>query len=175
MANMTATTVAKPTAKSAAKPAQTKSSDPPRWLTNLLKYVLRTPLHGIFSKSLMLLEFRGRKTGKAYCTPVSYLREGDEVTSFTDSPWHRNLLGGAPVTLYLKGKAVKGFAKVIDDRNAVTEALTRHLRHNRVDARYYGVSLDKDGQPIWEEVERGSQGHVMLKIQLSSPTGSSAK
>ena len=158
----------------AAKTAQTHTSDPPRWFTNLLKYVLRSPLHGIFSKSLMLLEYRGRKTGRVYSTPVSYLREGDVVTAFTDSPWQRNLLGGAPVTVYLKGKAVAGFAEVIDDRDAVTEALTHHLRHVRFDARFYGVNFDTDGQPIREQVERGSQHHVLLKIHLSAPTLSHA-
>jgi hypothetical protein len=152
----------------------TKSSDPPQWFTNVLKYVLRTPLHGIFSKSIMLLECRGRKTGRVYRIPVSYLREGDVVTAFTDSPWQRNLLGGAPVTVYLKGKAVEGFAEVIDDRDAVTKALTHHLRRVRFDARFYGVSFDTDGQPIREQVERGSQHHVLLKIHLSAPSLSPA-
>jgi hypothetical protein len=152
----------------------TKSSDPPQWFTNLLKYVLRTPLHGIFSKSIMLLEFRGRKTGRVYRIPVSYLREGDVVTAFTDSAWQRNLLGGVSVTVYLKGKAVEGFAEVIDDRDAVTEALTHHLRRVRFDARFYGVSFATDGQPIREQVERGSQHHVLLKIHLSAPTLSHA-
>lgn len=170
MAKIAARTAAKPAATRAAKPAQAQSSDPPRWFTNLLKYVLRTPLHGIFSKSIMLLVFRGRKTGRVYKTPVSYVREGNVVTAFTDSPWQRNLLGGAPVTVYLKGKAVKGFAKVIDDRHAVIEALSNHLRHVRFDAKYYGVSFDAQGQPIREQVERGAQHHVMLKIQLSAPT-----
>lgn len=170
MAKIAARTAAKPAAKRAAKPAQAQSSDPPRWFTNLLKYLLRTPLHGIFSKSIMLLVFRGRKTGRVYSTPVSYVREGNVVTAFTDSPWQRNLLGGAPVTVYLKGKAVKGFAKVIDDKHAVIEALSNHLRHVRFDAKYYGVSFDAHGQPIREQVERGAQHHVMLKIQLSAPT-----
>jgi hypothetical protein len=115
----------------------------------------------------MLLVFRGRKTGRLYSTPVSYLREGGVVTAFTDSPWQRNLIGGAPVTLYLKGKATEGFAKVIGDRDAVTEGLTHFLRQVRSDARYYGVGFDADGQPIREEVERGAQDHVMLRIQLN--------
>lgn len=156
-------------ARTGATTAQTPSADPPQWFTNVLKYVLRTPLHGIFSTSIMLLEFRGRTTGRVYRTPVSYRREGDVVTAFTDSPWQRNLRGGAPVTVYLNGKAVEGLAEVIDDRDAVTEALTRHLRHVRFDARFYGVSFDADGQPIREQVERGSQHHVMLRIHLAAP------
>ena len=148
----------------------TASADPPRWFTNMLKYVLRTPLHGIFSKSIMLLVFRGRKTGKLYSTPVSYLREGGVVTAFTDSPWQRNLLGGAPVTLYLKGKAVKGFAQVINDRSAVTDALTNLLRQVPFNAKYFGVGFDAKGQPIPEQVEQGSQHHVLLKIRLAAPT-----
>jgi hypothetical protein len=166
--------MAKIAAKSAPKTAQTKSSDPPKWFTNLLKFLLRTPLHIIFSKSIMLLQFRGRKSGKVYSTPVSYLREGDVVTAFTDSPWQRNLLGGAPVTLYLKGKAVKGVAKVINDRDAVTKGLSHFLSRVRLDARVYGVSFDANGQPIRDQVERGSEHHVMLKIQLPKPALSNA-
>lgn len=161
-------------AKSAAMTAQTRSSDPPRWFTNLLKFLLRTPLHVIFSKSIMLLQFRGRKTGKVYSTPVSYLREGDVVTAFTDSPWQRNLLGGAPVTVYLKGKAVKGVAKVIDNKDAVTKGLSHFLTRVRFDARVYGVGFDASGQPIREQVEKGAQHHVMLKIQLPEPALSKA-
>jgi hypothetical protein len=161
-------------AKTAPKAAQIQSSDPPQWFTNLLKYVLRSPLHGIFSKSIMLLVFRGRKTGRIYSTPVSYLREGDVVTAFTDSPWQRNLRGGAPITAYLKGRAVEGFAEVIDDRDAVTEGLAHFLREARFNARYFGVSFDADGQPIRKQVERGSQHHVMLKIHLSALTLSNA-
>jgi hypothetical protein len=169
------TTAPQTAARTAAIRPEVQDTDPPRWFTNLLRYLLRTPLHGIFSKSIMLLAFRGRKTGRVYTTPVSYLREGDVVTAFTDSPWQRNLLAGAPVVLYLKGKAVKGFAKVVDDRDAVTEALMHHLRQVRFDAKFYGVTFDADGQPIREQVERGSQHHVMLKIQLSAPAPSGAK
>jgi len=164
--------MANPAVTTEANPRQTPASDPPQWLTNLLKYLLRTPLHGIFSKNIMLLVFRGRKTGRLYSTPVSYLREGDVVTAFTDSPWQRNLLGGAPVTLYLRGKAAEGFAEVIDDRDAVAEGLALFLLHNHFDARFYGVTFDADGQPVREQVERGSQHHVMLKIRLSAPTAS---
>jgi hypothetical protein len=131
-------------------------------------------LHVIFSKSITLLVFRGRKSGKLYSTPVSYLREGDVVTVFTDSPWQRNLHDGAPVTLYLKGKAVEGFAEVIDDRAVVTEGLTHFLLCNRFDARFYGVSFDASGRPIREQVESGSQHHVMLNIMLGEPAVSHA-
>jgi len=148
--------------------AQTRSSDPPQWVTNIVKYLLCSPLHFILSNSTMLLVFRGRKTGKVYSTPVSYLREGDEVIAFTDSPWQRNLLGGAPVTMYLKGKVVDGIGDVIDDRDAVTEGLTRLLRRFPFNARFFGVSFDADGQPIREQVARGSQGHVMLKISITA-------
>jgi hypothetical protein len=118
---------------------------------------------------MMVLEFHGRKTGKVYTIPVSYLREGDVVIAFTDSPWQRNMVGGAPVTLYLKGKPVSGFAQVVKDRDEVTEGLTRFIRAFHFNARYFGVSFDADGEPIREQVERGSQHHVMIKIQLFAP------
>ena len=38
----------------------------------VVKVILRSPLHGLMSRNTILLEFKGRKSGKIYSTPVSY-------------------------------------------------------------------------------------------------------
>lgn len=48
--------------------------------------LLRSPLHGVLRDSVLLITFRGRKSGKAYTTPVNYLHEGDTILLTTDSP-----------------------------------------------------------------------------------------
>ena len=40
-----------------------------------MKFILRSPLHGMVSKYLTLITFTGRKSGKNYTTPVSYSQD----------------------------------------------------------------------------------------------------
>ncbi|MBN1283913.1 MAG: nitroreductase family deazaflavin-dependent oxidoreductase [Anaerolineae bacterium] len=145
-----------------------QGSGVPPWLNTVMKFVLRSPLHGMVSNVIMLVTFTGRKSGKSYTTPVSYLREGDEVLLFTHGQWWKNLRGGAPVTLRIKGKDLKGIAEpVTEDKEAITAGLRKILKHNPRDAKYYGVTtFDADGYPDPAEVARGAQGSVMVRIRL---------
>ena len=129
--------------------------------------VLRSPLHRIASRSVMLITFTGRKSGKIYTTPISYARDGDWVTAFTGARWWRNLAGGAPVTLCIKNQEYQGWADVVgDDKEAVAKGLQAFLRQVRGDARFYGVKFDPDGEPDWDDVQRAAQRSVMLRVQL---------
>ena len=38
----------------------------------LMKWLLRSPLHGVVSKMYLLVTFTGRKSGTVYSTPVEY-------------------------------------------------------------------------------------------------------
>lgn len=131
--------------------------------------MLRSPLHRIVSRSIMLITFTGRKSGKSYTTPISYLRDDDMVTAFTGANWSRNLIDGAPVTLNIKNKEYQGQADVVaDDKRAVAESLQNFLRTVRSDARFYQVKFDDDGEPNWDDVQRAAQRCVMLQIKLDS-------
>ena len=41
---------------------------------DFMAWVLRSPFHGMLSNGMMLITVTGRKTGKAYTTPVGYYR-----------------------------------------------------------------------------------------------------
>ena len=58
--------------------------------------ILRTPLHGVMSRDLVSITFRGRKSGKAYTATANYLREDDALVVTTDGQWWKNLRGGRP-------------------------------------------------------------------------------
>ncbi len=85
--------------------------------------ILRSPLHGLMSGRYAIIEFTGRKTGRRYATPIAYLRNGDRVLLSTDSRWHRNLVGGAPVGLRLGGRQVAGDATAAVDPEASAEII----------------------------------------------------
>lgn len=140
----------------------------PPWLNKLMMFILRSPLHGLVSRKIMLITFTGRKSGRPYTTPVSYMQQGNTITLFTHGRWWQNCCGGAPVTLRLRGQNVRGSAEsVVEDKGAIAEALAEHLRHNHVDARAYGVTYDADGNPRPDEVRRGAEDAVMLRVKLA--------
>jgi deazaflavin-dependent oxidoreductase (nitroreductase family) len=139
----------------------------PPFFNHTMEFFLRSPLHGVVSKSLLLITFTGRKSGKNYTTPVSYSQDGDQVSVFSHAAWWKNLRGGAPVTLRIRGRELQGLAEpVAEDKQAVAAGLAEHLRKVPGDARFYGVTVDDQGQPKAEDVEKAVGNVVMIRIQL---------
>lgn len=129
--------------------------------------VLRSPVHRIVSKSILLITFTGRKSGKTYTTPVSYSQSDDQVWIFTHAGWWKNLRNNAPVTLRIRGRELQGFAEpVAGDRQVIAAGLSDHLRKVPSDARYYGVTFDEHGNPRAEEIDRAVESVVMIRVQL---------
>jgi hypothetical protein len=137
----------------------------------LMKALLNSPLHGRMSKDLMVLNWTGRKSGKRFSTPVGYLREGNRLYVFNNSGWWRNFTGaGAPVSLRLQGKTVRGHAQVLTDPAEVQRAVQRmasnpndprlgligavgknlddlnDIRGMMETTRFIGITLDEDGR-----------------------------
>ncbi|MDZ7685507.1 MAG: hypothetical protein U5O39_11300 [Gammaproteobacteria bacterium] len=77
-----------------------------RIINPVVKAILASPLHGLMSRNTIVIEFRGRKSGRLLSTPVSYVATDKEIHCFTSPafPWWRNLLTGESVTLLLRGK-----------------------------------------------------------------------
>ena len=71
----------------------------------IVSWLLRSPLQGLMSTSTMLITFSERKSGKTYTTPVNYVQDDHTllVVSPKDRLWWRNLRGGAPVTVFVRG------------------------------------------------------------------------
>ncbi len=139
----------------------------PPFVTKAMKLVLRSPVHGMVSKTVLLITFTGRKSGKTYTTPVDYSQDGDQVYIFTHADWWKNLRNGAPVTLRIRGRELPGLAEpVAEDKQAVAAGLMSHLRKVPSDARYYGVTFDDHRNPRAEEVEQAAQTVVMICIRL---------
>ncbi len=139
----------------------------PPIVNRAMKFVLRSPMHGMVSKSVLLITFTGRKSGKAYTTPVSYSQQGDLVTIFSHATWWKNLRGGEPVTLRIQGQDRQGLPEpVAEDKQVIAAALAEHLRKVPSDARYYQVTFDEHGCPRAEEVEKAVQSVVMIRVRL---------
>lgn len=132
-----------------------------------MRFILRSPLHGLVSKTILLITFTGRKSGKSYTTPVSYSQVDDQVYVFTHAAWWKNLGSRARVTLRIRGREFQGLAEpVAEDKGAIAARLMAHLQQVPTDARFYGVTFDEHGNPSAEEVEKAAQTVVMVRIRL---------
>jgi deazaflavin-dependent oxidoreductase (nitroreductase family) len=139
----------------------------PPILNRTMKVILRSPAHAMVSKTILLITFTGRKSGKNYTTPVSYSQNGDQVSIFTHANWWKNLRNGSPVTVRIRGRELQGLAETVaEDKQAVAAGLRAHLRKVPSDARYYGVTFDEQNNPDPVEVEQAAQTVVMVRIQL---------
>lgn len=139
----------------------------PPIVNRAMKFVLCSVMHGLISKSILLISFTGRKSGNPYTFPVGYSQEGDLITIFTHRNWWKNLRGGRQVTLRLRGQERQGLAvPVTDDKQAIAAALAAHLRIAPHNAGYYQVSMDENGHPNLAEVERAAQTVAMVSVTL---------
>ena len=102
------------------------------WIMNhlinpLVRAVLYSPHHRLLSGSLAVVTYTGRMTGRRYSVPVMYVQRKGQLVVFAGRPqekrWWRNLRGGAPVSVVLRGQQHQARAEVImDDNIAVRSA-----------------------------------------------------
>jgi hypothetical protein len=136
-------------------------------MNRVMIFILRSPLHGMMSKQLMVITMQGIKSGDLISTPVSYIRRGDEVLVLTRSKWWKNLAGGAPVTLRMRGKDVVGQASVITDNpQTVADQMKIVLKEQPMNARFFKVTFGPDGEPNPDELAAAAKTAKLVKIKL---------
>jgi len=108
--------------------------------------VLRSPLHPMLSGTVLLLTVRGRRTGRWYTIPVGYVSQDGTldvlVANGQTKAWWRNLEGGSPVLLVLRGQVVRARAEALTferDARSFTLALRNYVAKNRRGARAVGI------------------------------------
>jgi hypothetical protein len=108
--------------------------------------ILRSPLHGLLSRRLMLITVAGRRTGRRYTLPVAYVNQPgtlDVLIADMDlKVWWRNLKGGAPVELLLQGRIIRARAEALTfdrDPRSFIVALHNYAASNRRGAQAVGV------------------------------------
>jgi len=86
---------------------------------------------------------------------VCYIREGDVISCITKVGWWRNLRGGVPVTVCVKGQDLKGTADtVVDDQETIARVMGQLLEAARR-PQYYAVPAGPDGRATQEELHEG--------------------
>jgi deazaflavin-dependent oxidoreductase (nitroreductase family) len=94
--------------------------------------LLRSPAHRLLSGSLLLISYRGRRSGRRFTIPVMYAERDGTLTVFVGHPerktWWRNLRNGAEVEVRLHGDRLRGEAAVASDAATASTYLERYPR-----------------------------------------------
>ena len=140
------------------------------WYNPLIVFLLRSPLHGMLSQNMMLVTVAGKKSGKRLTLPVNYLCQGGEffTVSWRNRTWWRNLRGGGPAILFVRGQALQGEGEAITDDVSVTAELARYLGQAPHYAKYLRIALDAAGNPIAAEVAQAARERVMVRFRVAS-------
>lgn len=124
--------------------------------------ILRSPLHRVLSKRLMLISVTGRKTGKIYTTPVAYAQDGDHLLIAAGGRWRENLSARPQVTVVLRGRPSSYRASVVRSDQDYQGRLVQMATLNPAWARYSGVELDANGQPTSAAIAQARARGLML-------------
>jgi hypothetical protein len=93
----------------------------------VVRALLRSPLHWLLSRRLVLLRVTGRRSGRTFELPVGYVRDDAGILVTVGAPehkqWWRNIDGPTPITVVLCGRTRTGIAELADG-----DAMTVHVR-----------------------------------------------
>ena len=139
------------------------------WFNPMMIWLLKSPLHGVISKGIMLVTVTGCKSGRTISAPTNYLRGGNTiwVISWRDRKWWRNLRGGAQVRVLLAGQILEGRGQVIEEATSVAQSLFDYYRKAPQLAKYIQIGLDATRLPFSADCERAAQKMVVVRIELT--------
>jgi len=136
----------------------------------LVKLLLHSPLHALMSRSVLVITFTGRKSGRQFSTPVRYVRDGATIRCFSSNAavWWRNLQGGAPVSLRVGGKDVRCQGRVLEAPNDEKAALLRaYLNEFPADSVYHDVRLNRDKTPIEADIQAAAEVVAIVEMDAN--------
>ena len=141
-----------------------------RVLNPVIKAVLRSPLHRLGSKTIALLRFRGRISGREFVTPLSYVRNDQTVWFLSDhsTNWWKNFReGDVPVSIEIARTTVNGTARLWNgDTDELREHVSRYLCALPRDAKVAGIKLDQNKVPIEASLVKVAPTLVMVQVEL---------
>jgi deazaflavin-dependent oxidoreductase (nitroreductase family) len=146
-----------------------------------MRFLLGLPVPTPLGRNLMLAFIIGRKTGKTYRQPLSYVRDGDALLTPGGGKWKLNLVGGARVRIRLRGRDITATPELVSDVDEVRSLLATMAAGNPAAGRMVGIQRGPDGSFDRDGVARAVQygfrvvrwhPHGADAAESASPTGS---
>ena len=136
----------------------------------VVAFLARSPLHFLISHQVLVIRFKGRKSGKQYLVPVSYHEYESSYTCVTlrSNIWWRNLKEVSHTKIWLKGKLKNAQIDLEFNNDQIVESTLRDLvTNNRVDAYFAKIKLNKDGSPDSDDLIQAGKIHTVLKFTIT--------
>jgi hypothetical protein len=131
-----------------------------------MRLVLRLPFRTPLNAKLMLLSFTGRKTGRSYLQPVSYVPDGDTLLTPAGGKWKLNLTEGVPIRVWLRGRKTWARPEFVRDADEVVRLLRLMMTGNpRVTS--FVPFIDPDGHIDRSKLETAlSYGFAIIRWRV---------
>jgi F420H(2)-dependent quinone reductase len=137
---------------------------PPLWLINhfvnpVMRRVLRKSTRKM-GDELLLLCFRGRRTGTPYEVPVGYRHINGRIAVVTTRDWRKNFRGGADVEVVLRGKRRTAHATLLEEPSEVARVHAQIIGEIGADKarRWLGLKINVDRPPTLDELTDVARG-----------------
>ena len=141
-------------------------------LNVVMRPLLRSPLGRLAPANLCLLSYRGRKSGRSYTTPLSYMRDGSLVrllSSHETRWWHNFLAEPLDVELEIDGESFRGRARALVDEGArLRDGVRAFLTAVPRDAVVYGIKLDDERRPREEDIAKVGGRVVLVEVEIEA-------
>jgi hypothetical protein len=139
-----------------------------------MRALLRSPFHGVASRNLAILDYHGRKSGRRFETPLSFVRDGSVVRflSSHNTGWWKNFRDGpTPVEIEIGRKKISGQARVWEtDSDHLRDGVRKFLTALPRDAVVYGIGLDSDRKPRESDIVKTANHVVLVEVELDRTT-----
>jgi deazaflavin-dependent oxidoreductase (nitroreductase family) len=122
-----------------------------------MRFILGLPVPTPLGRNLMLAFIIGRKTGKTYRQPLSYVRDGDALLTPGGGKWKLNLVSGPRVRIRLRGRDIVATPELVSDVDEVRSLLATMAAGNPAAGRMVGIQRGADGSFDRDAVARAVQ------------------
>ncbi len=138
-----------------------------RLINLVMVTLLRSPLHGFFSKSILALRYRGVKSGRLFTVPARYHRTADGLVLLTsdDTRWWHNFKEVAAAEALIERAWMPVHVQAVRGDPVLAEPIMREMwaRHP-ADAAYMNVRM-RDGVPDPADLQRALKTAVVVRIK----------
>jgi hypothetical protein len=141
-----------------------------RLINKVMVLLLGSPLHRLFSESILAIRYTGVKSGRTLTVPVRYHRNGDDIVILTskETAWWPNFRPTADADVLLQCKWARSQIQVtLDNPNLAGPIMLEMWSHHPSDASYMNVTM-RNGEPDPADFARALETAVVVTIRRPS-------
>jgi hypothetical protein len=149
------------------------TAHPPETLLKVMnpavKLLLRTPLAGALGRQMMVLNFKGRKSGRQFSVPVSAHKLDDVLYALANAGWTANFADGATADVLHAGNTTPMRGELIRDPATVADLAHRAAQSYGAKAaqRIMGLKFRDDSVPSLAEFTEAAQREKLRAVKFT--------